>query len=295
MACYHPIKGWRSVLPNSKGNYFITFKPGEGLQGCSISVPCGTCIGCRLERSRQWSIRCIHEASLYSSNCFITLTYSDDYLPQDGSLDLDAFQRFMKRLRKRFGSGIRFFHCGEYGEKFSRPHYHALLFNFDFPDKKEWRKSDLGDQVWRSDALEELWPYGQSEIGELTAAAAAYVARYVTKKVTGRQAHEHYQGRKPEYVTMSRRPGIGSRWFDKFHGDVFPSDEVVVDGVATRPPKYYDRLFEVAFPEKSLKLKQRRRAKRRLIFRYEPEERLLVREEVHMLRFKFLKRGLESG
>lgn len=295
MPCYHPIQGWRSVHPNSNGNYYITFKPGEGLIGLNMSVPCGQCIGCRLERSRQWAVRCVHEASLYSSNCFITLTLDNLHLLPNGSLDLKLFQDFMKRLRFRFGSGIRFFHCGEYGEQFGRPHYHACLFNFDFPDKAPWRETHDGHKVWKSKALSELWPHGLSEIGSVTFESAAYVARYITKKVTGQKAYSHYSGRKPEYVTMSRRPGIGKGWFDKFSSDVFPSDQVALRGRLMRPPKYYDRQFELVYPDDSRKLKRTRRVKRRLVYRYEPEARLLVREEVHLLTFKLLKRGYENG
>ena len=162
MPCYHPIPAYRSPrcldLKSGKPKIFfkeIQVKAWPGYE--SFEVPCGQCIGCRLERSRQWAMRCCHEASLYDLNCFITLTYDPEHLPPDGSLVLDHFQRFMKRLRKRFGSGIRFFHCGEYGEKFARPHYHACLFNFDFPDKVLYTIRDE-IRLYRSAILEELWP-----------------------------------------------------------------------------------------------------------------------------------------
>ena len=136
MPCYRPIKGYRSRRLNAEtGKRPVVFNPRDGFYDQPVDLPCGQCIGCRLERSRQWAIRCVHEASLHERNCFITLTYRDECLPTNGSLDLDAFQKFMKRLRRRFGEGVRFFHCGEYGENFGRPHYHAILFNLDFSDK----------------------------------------------------------------------------------------------------------------------------------------------------------------
>ena len=118
MTCYHPIEAWRV-----HGDTKLRFVFNNSLDVKEhLYVPCGQCVGCRLERSRQWAIRCVHEAQMHRSNCFITLTYSPDFLPDPPSLNLRDFQLFMKRLRKRFGDGIRFFHCGEYGEQCGRPH-----------------------------------------------------------------------------------------------------------------------------------------------------------------------------
>lgn len=199
----------------------------------------------------------------------------------------------MKRLRFRFGAGIRFYHCGEYGEKFARPHYHACLFNFNFPDRKLW-KTVGENRLYTSDALSELWPFGFSTIGAVTFDSAAYVARYITKKITGDRAESHYNGRKPEYTTMSRRPGIGKPWFDRYKGDVFPSDEVVIRGRAMRPPKYYDRLFELAYPSDFAKLKRLRKAEGIRLSVLHPEARLHIREKIAELRFRQLARKYES-
>lgn len=225
MPCFHP---WL----RSQADYF--------------RLPCGQCIGCRLERSRQWAVRIMHEASLYDANCFITLTYDDAHLPADGSLDRRAFPLFMRRLRKT-GVKARYYHCGEYGEQ-GRPHYHGCIFGYNFPDRVQWTtRNSL--RVDRSATLERLWSMGISEIGSLTFESAAYVARYVTKKITGAKAASHYERvdpcsgeliqLEPEFGTMSNRPGIGAGWIDKFHAEVFPSDEVIVRGHAARPPRYY--------------------------------------------------------
>lgn len=265
MPCYFPLQGYRSRSLNENGKRSVVFNIKDGYQDMPVTLPCSQCVGCRLERSRQWAVRCMHEASLYEHNCFITLTYSDEFLPRDGSLSVRHFQLFMKRLRKRFGDGIRFFHCGEYGEKFRRPHYHALLFNFDFHDKTFW-KEDNGHRIYRSVSLEELWPFGHSCIGSATFESAAYVARYIMKKVTGENAFLHYADvdyetgevineLKPEYTTMSRRPGIGKSWFDKFKSDVFPRDEVIVRGKKTRPPKFYDSQYELLYPDEMARIK----------------------------------------
>lgn len=298
MPCYRPLKGYRASRVNPEtGRRAIVFNARDGMIDMPVDLPCGQCIGCRLERSRQWAIRCVHEASLYERNCFITLTYNDACLPTDQSLNVKHFQDFMKRLRFKFGAGIRFFHCGEYGEQFSRPHYHACLFNFDFDDKEPIHKEfTIGEYtLFRSDTLDELWEHkGFGSIGEVNFETAAYVARYITKKVTGDRADAHYQGRKPEYTTMSRRPGIGKGWFERYTTDVFPHDRVVLRGKEMNPPKYYSRLFEVAYPSDFGKVKRKRKELGKELSAREPETRLSVREEVHELRFKQLKRGYEN-
>lgn len=246
MPCYHPLAAWRDLTKTDPktGKHPIVFHGSDLYE--PISVPCGQCIGCRLERSRQWAMRCVHEASLYKQNCFITLTFADEHLAPDGSLHLEDFQKFMKRFRKKFSDvTIRFFHCGEYGTLNLRPHHHAIIFNFDFHDKYLWKVYN-GINYYRSPTLEKLWPFGMSTIGDVTFESAAYVARYCVKKFTGDLAAMVYDGLKPEYCTMSRRPGIGREWFLKFKNDVFPSDRVVIrSDLIVKPSKYYDKLYDI--------------------------------------------------
>jgi len=293
MTCFHPIDCYRQ-----KGGG-ITFSRKNAYIDQPLKIPCGQCIGCRLERSRQWAIRCVHEASLYKNNIFITLTYSDEHLPRDNSLHLEHFQNFMKRLRKKYGENIRFYHCGEYGEQTQRPHYHACIFNFDFEDKKIWRRAN-GNNLYNSESLSKLWPYGYAVIGEVTFQSAAYVARYIMKKVTGKNSEAHYERidqetgeiyqLKPEYTTMSRRPGIGSDWFKKYQKDVFPQDRVIMNEKKMRPPKYYDRQFELLYPSDFEKIKSRRKINSKKHLTNNTEERLIVREQVQRLRLTRLIR-----
>jgi len=275
--CFRPLEGFRSP---SGGLVFARHKS----IGLPMRVPCGRCIGCKLERSRQWAVRCMHEASLYADNSFVTLTYDDEHVPRFGSLLMDDWQKFFKRLRKRAGK-VRFFGCGEYGEQFGRPHYHACLFGLDFPDKVLWTTRG-GHSVFRSPLLESVWTFGQSEIGSLTFDSAAYVARYCVKKITGKGALEHYQcvdpetgelgSRLPEFATMSRRPGVGAGWYELYSADVFPSDEVIINGVASKPPRFYDKLLEVSSPEVASEVfKERRLCRSR---EDETPARLRVRE-----------------
>lgn len=302
MACYHPLTGYKSQRVNSNGKRNITFQLREGYIDFPIKIPCGRCIGCKLERSRQWAIRCVHEAQMHENNCFITLTYNNKNLPKDNSLNVKHFQDFMKRLRKAFGSGIRFFHCGEYGDENKRPHYHACLFNFDFLDKQHWSTRD-GVQLYTSKTLEKLWPFGFCTIGDVTFESAAYVARYVTKKITGQYAFDHYTDydketgeiiteRRPEYCTMSRRPGIGRPWLDKYQSDVYPSDEVIMNYKSIKPPKYYDRVYEIDNLSDFEKIKIKRTVNAKLFEHENTRDRLDVREFIKLDKFKQLKRSM---
>ncbi|WNK13388.1 MAG: replication initiator protein [Microvirus sp.] len=239
----------------------------------TLQIPCGQCAECRLKRSREWAIRCTHEASLHADNCFLTLTYRDD--ERAVSLDYGDFQAFMKRLRARFSRDkIMFFACGEYGEtnpatgvkdggKY-RAHFHAILFGFNFPDRVPCRmlgRSDLEKSV----LLDELWRFGDCKIGKVTFESAAYVARYAMKKVNGDLAKSVYTvitptgemiERVPEMLVMSKRPAIGKVWFEKFGKGVYYRDKVVARGVEMQPPRYYDKLL----PEVVRGMVSRRRA-----------------------------------
>lgn len=307
MPCYSPLKGYYSRTVNPTGKRSIVFSPGERYLGSDpkyasdVEFACSQCIGCRIERSRQWAIRCVHEAQLHEENCFITLTYNPQHLPADGSLHLDHFQNFMKRFRMIVGmgkaAGIRFFHCGEYGETFERPHYHALIFGFDFPDKVFYReKKDI--KLYTSGLLDALWsdddgvPLGFSTIGNVTFESAAYCARYIMEKVTGENADGWYAGRKPEYVTMSRRPGIASEWFSKYKDDVFPSDEVILRGKKLTVPKFYGKLLESDRLFEFERIKAERKAKALKRKDDNTFDRLRVREQVKISQLKQLKRGM---
>lgn len=290
MPCFHPLTGHRAYGGG------ISFNPKTGYVDQPMQVPCGRCIGCKLERSRQWAVRLLHERQLHDASCFITLTYDDKYLPSGGTLVKGHFQSFMKRLRKHVSPvPLRFFHCGEYGENLSRPHYHAILYGFDFPDKTRWSGSE-GNMLYRSPSLDRIWGMGFCSIGPVTFESASYVAAYCVKKITGDQAKAHYGLRLPEYVTMSRRPGIAADWFKKYASDVYPSDSVVARGHPSKPPRYYDKAHSKSDP-KSFELLKRER----LLSAITPEAqadatvvRLRDRETVTSAKFNLRKRNLNA-
>ena len=278
MPCYSPLKGWKD---NETGG--IKFRADGARE--KMEVACGQCLGCRLDRSRMWAMRIVHESCLHEisgGNCFVTLTYRDRmecdddqlrdgyHIPDDWSLNKKHFQDFMKRLRKAFApQKIRFYMCGEYGNickhgidldlvkcpmcRIGRPHYHACLFNCEFPDLVSYG-SHNGELRYTSPFLESMWKYGFVDVGQLNFESAAYVARYILKKVTGNMADDHYMlydldgcitFAEPEFTLMSRKPGIGRDWYEQYKGDMFPSDEVPVpgSGVFKKVPRYYEEIF----------------------------------------------------
>lgn len=266
MPCYFPLQAFFTLRADGKKNVFFSnarcklFLAGAKLVGESFSpIPCGRCMGCRLEKSRQWAVRCVHESKCFEDNCFVTLTYAPEFLPEGSTLVRKHVKDFLKRLRFKFrGTKIRVFYCGEYGDKLARPHYHLCLFNCKFVDRKKWKK--VGDYwYYTSDILSKLWPFGHSTVCDFSFETAAYVARYCTKKVNGREAEEHYQGRVPEFAGMSLKPGIGKTWFDRYgKSDLFPHDNVISRGAPSKPPRYYDILRERVDPEGFAKAKEAR-------------------------------------
>lgn len=287
MPCFHPIEAFQH---EAGGSLFFV----ERRNSRKLRIPCGQCIGCRLERSRQWAVRCVCEARLHKANCFVTLTYRDN--PR--SLRYSDFQLFMKRFRKEFGP-TRFMMCGEYGGRLGRPHFHAIFFGRDFPDRVVAGGSpDM--PLWSSAALDRVWSHGACRIGNFTFDTAAYVARYCLKKVTGRKAAVHYEfvdpstgevtSLVPEFGNMSRRPGIGSDWIRKYFSDVYPHGLVVVRGREVFPPRFFDKIFSELEPGLASELKAQR-ALASDIWEQTPE-RLAVRETVAAARVAFKKRSL---
>ncbi|UDN67625.1 replication initiator protein [robinz microvirus RP_76] len=302
MSCDFPIKAYRSAKNiSASGKPLLTFKPNEAMNSTSpMEIPCNNCMGCKLERSRQWAVRMLHESKCWSQNSFLTLTYSDEEIPTDYGLNLRHFQLFMKRLRFSLPQKIRFYACGEYGDTTGRPHYHAIIFNYDPADKIKHAVIN-GNLHYTSESLSEAWTHGFATTADVTFDSCAYVARYVTKKIKSADnfgADRYYRlspvdlqmhSVKPEFSVMSRMPGIGHTYTQKFKNDYYPSGFIVVDGVRQAPPKYYlNQLTE----KEQLRLKRQARRlglKNKL---HQTTERRLARAAVRDARIKQLKRGL---
>lgn len=294
MACFHPLTAYRAVAGQ------VTFDKRQA-RSLPLFLPCGQCSGCRLERARQWAVRCQYEAAMHRQNCFLTLTYDDDHLPEDGSLRVDHFQDFMKRLRKRVPQRIRFFHCGEYGEQTFRPHYHALIFGFD-PDDKVSLRGSGETELFSSNFVDSVWQHGFVSVGAISFDSACYVARYCMKKVTGDAADSHYERVRddtgelvrvaPEYATMSRRPGIGKSWFDRYGADVLRDDSVFSNGHPAKPPRYFDALMAESSPDAFEAIKEARKKRAVSQLWNSTAERLAVRETVLKAKLALKKRNI---
>ncbi len=241
---------------------------------------------------------------MWPENSFITLTYDEEHAPWDGSLNKVHFQKFIRRLRKSEpNKTIRYFHVGEYGAELQRPHYHALIFNHDFnQDKYLWSQKE-GINLYRSDKLEKLWPFGFSTVGDLTWETAAYCSRYCLKKITGKEAEEHYTKvstetgelirLEPEYITMSLKPAIGKSWYETYKTDCYPSDFITHRGKKYTIPKYYDKLYQEENEAAFTKIKERRIQKACTHMQDQTKQRLRDRETCQEARAQSLKRHLE--
>jgi len=238
----------------------------------------------------------MHEASLHDDNCFLTLTYDNDNLPDPPSLDQRHVQLFLKRLRKKISpQKVRYVYAGEYGDKTYRPHYHALLFGYDFADKLLHSRNRDGHNLYTSQTLTETWGLGHCLIGSVSFESAAYVARYCLKKRTGKAAESHYTfineetgevvQYTPEFFQASLKPGIGRGWIDQFRSDVYPHDYVVVNGHKARPPRAYDSVLS----EKEVEQIKRGRIERARNHKKDnTKERLRTREKIQIARIREL-------
>ena len=238
----------------------------------------------------------MHEAQMHASSWFATFTYADEFVPEHGSLDKTDVQKFFKRLRRRI-PGVRYYYCGEYGDQTQRPHYHAALMGPQFLDREEFAHRS-GAPVFKSELLEDTWKLGLTEITPLSSGGARYICGYLQKKV--RNHGYTSDGRDPwanaytrvdpvtgelhdvqeEFADMSRRPGIGRSWIEKYWAEVYPRDFVVMDGQPMNPPKYYDRWMEENLPE----MMEEVRHQRFLDSEYIDEPKLIMKAKIHRAR-----------
>lgn len=351
MACNKPLIAWSYWKPHeNKYAKPIFLKQTIGvhpddekilwngrLYDVRLELPCGQCIGCRLEYSRQWAVRCVLEAMQHKDNYFITLTYNDENIqelkrqsahitlpdPDIGevdefyetnyTLDPDHLTKFMKDLRAHFQyhkdyNGIRFFACGEYGDKGNRPHFHIIAFGLPLDDIYFWKDPKFkGCKPYlRSPTLEKLWKKGFVCIGDVSYKSCAYVARYVMKKQTGKNADIAYKDRNlvAPFVRMSRMPGIARDYYDSDRDKIYSYQHLNILGadgkpIKTPPPSYYDRCLRVDDPElyKNIKDKRKESAllaeeKRKLRTDVSKEVYLTNREESFKLKVSRLTRCL---
>lgn len=291
MPCYTPLTAYQLDKLNPKtGKAIIKVCPADAvnfippLKSTPIKLACGQCRDCRLNRSRFWGLRIMHETKSHEHNQFLTLTYNDNHLPEHNSLKPDDLTRFFKRLRKHYS--IRHYSCGEYGDKTERPHYHSIVFGLNIEDKKHHTTTKTGHNLYTSEILQSFWtqkdktgnktPIGHVYIGDVTMESASYVARYILKKTTGKHAYKRYMDIDketgellkeilPEFTRMSNRPGIGRDFYNKYHRDMYqPGTDgkiILLGGTELTTPRYYDNIYEQENPIHMKQIKEERKTK----------------------------------
>lgn len=287
MPCYKPFKAWQPLAGGA-----VLFVEAKDCR--TITLPCGQCIGCRIERQEMWAVRCYAESKMHEKSCFITTTYDEKNFPRHGSLNYRDFQLFLKRLRKaRAPDKIRYFVAGEYGEQLQRPHFHALLFGCDFPDREPLNSVRSVNGLHQSGELQRLWGKGLCSIGEVTYASARYCAAYVLKQhKKSSEDDAHYKTvnyttgeiveLEPEFAKMSLKPGLGAAWLEKYWRDIYLSgaNAVVINGTRKTVPSYFHSLMRKRDPMFMESFDWSREAKALEQWEEYTPERLEVREEV---------------
>ena len=312
MSCNFPILAYRKIPDGTDTMQTLSFNPRHAGNGSleTVRVKCGRCLGCREAKSKEWALRCVHESQLYGHhNCFITLTLNSYFIPKGGTLDHKLWTRFMSRFRKTYkghfgvidenGTGtfpIRYYHVGEYGGKYGRPHHHACIFNFRFDDLVLFKHDKkTGVKIYLSEKLMDLWSVriktkdsykypaellwlddnnrlharlGNCTVGEVNFQSAAYLARYMCKKGDKKTDAKRLTDidldtgelieKIPEYQTMSLKPGIGADWFAANHADCFPKDFTTHAGKKYKIPSYYEKIYDITNSEKLEQLKKER-------------------------------------
>ena len=289
MPCYHPQR----VALDADGNLdWSVYNPVPDLHEI-VLVPCRHCVGCKSSESREWAIRCYHEALYHWQpwtnpetrvttevplTSVVTLTYDEEHLPDGGLLQKRDLQLFLKRLRNRRSVGaVRFFAAGEYGgtpsaaTPYGRPHYHVILFGEDFADR--YQLVGTSDKVlYSSYELDEIWQQGRCTVDDVNFESIRYVCAYVAKKnnaqgnLTGPLSHEVDEttgelkviALEPEFRVMSKKPGLGSQWIKENFERVYPVDNVVINGQEFPPPTFYDRWLKANHPGLYRKVQDKR-------------------------------------
>ena len=198
--------------------------------GKVLKVPCGKCTRCRIARTREWTVRIMHEANYHPKKIFTTLTFNNENLPLDQSIRRNELQKFIKRLRKRVDRKIKYYACGEYGENGDRPHYHAILFSMSLKAEDQ-------------QAILDCWPYGFVKNGTVTYDSARYVAQYINKKLSGKQAKEQYGDREPPFCLMSK--GLGKQYALDNRDQLIKNKGCTIRGKQAGLPRYYMKVLDI--------------------------------------------------
>lgn len=289
-ACACPIDAWP---PDPQVGGSIVFSPSKSYPGAiPFRIPCGRCMPCRINYMTHWSTRMVCESYMHQHSWFITTTYSDQHLPSNYSLNKRHHQLFMKRFRFHFNTPARFVCAGEYGTQTLRPHYHYIIFGPDLDDLQLYQQTLKGHMLYTSPTINSLWQLGQCYVARFTRQTGSYVAAYITKrfKSSDTEIADAFYTRvhpltgeisrvMPEFLLASRRPGIGTPWFEKY-GEHLPYDDfIIIDGMKRPVPPYFLRKLG----EETQEIIKRRKKEFALRKNDHSEQRLLTRYEKGIL------------
>lgn len=269
MSCVKPRVAYVVVgEKTANGKKVIVWDEPQNGRFEKIEVACGQCIKCRLKKAGAWANRCGHESAMHAVSSFVTCTYDEENKPYGGSVVRVHGQKLIRALRQKIRPiKIRYFGCGEYGDEKDRPHYHFIIFGYDFPDRVLYSENN-GMKLYDSAMLTETWGKGSCKVSDVSPDTMSYVTGYCLKKISGKKADEvnpesglKYYERlveetgeivkiEPEYGAMSLKPGIGATWFEKYKTEVYVTDSVIRKGSEMSVPAYYDTLYEREEPEK---------------------------------------------
>lgn len=254
-------------------------------------IPCGQCIGCRIRQREDWTTRIELEARDYPKNevWFITLTYDEENVPgmilKTGEITRHALytwkpgekepssvqilyypdiQLFLKRMRKTYGN-LRYFVCGEYGEKTARPHYHMILYGWKPTDLESIYKKRCNG-YFTSASMVKIWGKGQIQIAQAVPETYRYVAGYVTKKMydlDGKKQNEYQKlGQPKPFARMSLKPGLGDNWYQSHKEEIWKQGYIqCTNGKRAQIPRFYEKMMLEENPERLWEIKRRRQEK----------------------------------
>jgi len=296
MACHHPHNAYRRP-----GGQPVFGRPPTGVHGSQyefLRIPCGRCIGCMETRAKHWALRCTLELHRHPTASFVTLTYDDEHVPvlPDGrqSLRKDHVSAWLKRVRSRLGRSeaqlprerrrrLRFFASGEYGDRFGRPHYHALLFGIDPAADRELVAKSWGIAVRDPDGSYSsgtVRSFGHVDVQKVTPKVISYVAGYCSKKLGWKRdaaecvdpsTGEVYRFQ-PPFVLVSGG-GFGGVGIGGHARDAYPAswrDSAFLGGARTSVPRYlHEGWKRVASAEEAAQLEAERKERARFRSRAE--------------------------
>lgn len=264
MACFHQLPAWRSRSLTGERRFGITFQKSEAWTDLPMNLPCGKCIGCRIQRAQEWGTRVMNELKAAGPSAFVTLTYDDEHLPPGGTLVPNDLKLFWLRLRRKHDKPFRYFACGEYGDKTNRPHYHAVVFGY-WPQHRVRIPGERNTPMYRSDELDRLWPHGQARLSPVTRENAVYIAKYTLGKYDEQGQPRDFGQRRAPYLTMSTHPGIG-HYYAREHARALARFGGVRQrgGTLAAVPRYYVKVLARHEPNLADGLKRRRIEKMQL-------------------------------